>query len=151
MQVLGALLKLDPDTDELPLPWWHRAPLGFLNGTSVFVSLVEGKGRRPVGDLLVSVLNPNSLMIHVGCRRADQPGVLAEVFKVANPVEENLNIALAEAVTVDSGAMHDVTLICEPRGSRRAGEFLPQLKQGLESAGFSSVLVQPRTPDPDRT
>jgi len=34
----------------LPLPWYHRAPLGLMSGTPVHVAL-QPPNRRPFGDL----------------------------------------------------------------------------------------------------
>lgn len=95
----------------LPLPWYHRAPLGLMSGTPVHVALQPPK-ERPFGDLIVSVVNPENwpYVSEVSASREDEPGVLADVYKAAPP----LNIVFAEAVTVDSGSRHDARLLLEP-------------------------------------
>ena len=35
MQVLGELTRIEKDLKRLPLPWYHRAPLGLENNTTV--------------------------------------------------------------------------------------------------------------------
>ncbi len=82
----------------LPLPWYHRAPLGLMSGTHVHVALQPSKA-RPFGDLIVSVVDPENwpFVSEVSASRGDEPGVLADVYKAAPP----LNIVFAEAVTVD--------------------------------------------------
>src|SRR5690242_19301218 len=95
----------------LPLPWYHRAPLGLMSGTPVHVALQAPKS-RPFGDLIVSVIDPENwpFVSEISASRADEPGVLADVYKAAPP----LNIIFAEAVTVGSGSRHDARLLLEP-------------------------------------
>jgi len=95
----------------LPLPWYQRAPLGLLSGTPVHVAL-QFPRNRPFGDLLVSAVDPVNWphVTEIRTSRKDEPGVLAEVYRGAAP----LNIVFAEAVTVDSGRRHDVRLVLEP-------------------------------------
>lgn len=97
--------------DAIPLPWYHRAPLGFLSGTPVHVALQRPR-LRPFGDLLISVVDPANwrYVSEVTAWRADERGVLADVYKAAPP----LNIVFAEAVTIDSGSRHDAHLVLEP-------------------------------------
>jgi hypothetical protein len=97
---------------EIPLPWYHRAPLGLLSETPVHVALQMPR-RRPLGDLVVSLVDPVNwpLVSEVSAWRGpDAPGVQADVYKLAPP----LNIVFAEAVTVDSGSRHEARLILEP-------------------------------------
>jgi predicted amino acid-binding ACT domain protein len=103
----------------LPLPWYHRAPLGLMSGTNIHVALQaraktegEGKELRPFGDLIVSVIDPENwpLVSEISAFKTDQPGLLAKVYDKAPP----LNIVFAEAVTVDGGSRHDARLILEP-------------------------------------
>ena len=121
MYVLGNLIQLPADGDELPLPWWHRAPLGLLSGTDVWVGLQKPRS-RPIGDLLVSTIDPQKWrhLRKIECEKLDVPGVLAEAFGAVQP----LNIALAEAITVDSGRRHHITLVCEPQ---QPGEQVTEL------------------------
>lgn len=95
----------------LPLPWYHRAPLGLMSGTPVHVAL-QKPIVRPFEDLLVSVIDPVNwrYVTEVNASRRDQPGVLADVYGYAPP----LNIVFAEAITVDSGSRHDARLVLEP-------------------------------------
>lgn len=138
MQVLGSLIKLPERKDSLPLPWWHRSPLGFLHRTPVFVALVQTE-TRPVGDLIVSVLDPNlwHRLIEVESEEKDQPRVVAKVFGALYP----LNIALAETVTVESGDKHKVTIICEPFGDQQLP--LQKVEENLRTAGLSHVTIKP--------
>jgi hypothetical protein len=106
--------------DSIPLPWYHRAPLGFMSGTPVHVALQTpprpepGARWRPraFGDLLISVVDPANWrhVREITASRADEPGVLADVYQAAPP----LNIVFAEAVTVDGGSRHEAQLVLEP-------------------------------------
>jgi len=145
MHVLGALLKLKTDADMLPLPWWHRAALGLLNETSVYISLVEGES-RDVGELVVSVINPNSRRIHLECRRFDKPGVLAKVLEAIEPSKTNVNVALAEAVTVESGNLHHVTLVCELPESQDNDKLASIFTRNLNKFKFQNIHVEPYHP-----
>lgn len=97
--------------DKLPLPWYHRAPLGLLSGTHVHVAL-QKQHSRAFGDLLVSVVDPENwrLVTEISASKKEAPGVLAAMYERATP----LNIVFAEAVTVDSGRTHDARLVVEP-------------------------------------
>lgn len=144
MQVLGSLIKLPPN-EALPLPWWHRAPLGLLDRTPVFLALV-GSAKRPVGNLIVSVLNPsdwNRMTILEG-QEEDRPGLVAEAFEAAYP----FNIAIAETVTTEAGDQHHISIVCEPYGvatqDRPVEEIAAKLKKanlnGLRSREFLAAL-----------
>ncbi len=141
MQVLGDLVKLPADSDSLPLPWWHRAPLGLLNGTTVFVGLTE-KGPRPVGEVVISVLNPNNWdkMYHVACSPKDASGILERKFGLVSPS----NIALAEAVTINRGAdyHHDVELVCEPYQGVDGQRDLESTRKRFIDAGFADTTIE---------
>ncbi len=95
----------------LPLPWYHRAPLGLMSGTPVHVALQQPE-KRPFGDLLVSVVDPVNwqYVTEVSASTSDRPGVLADAYRHTPP----LNIVFAEAVTVDSGSRHHARLVLEP-------------------------------------
>lgn len=144
MQVLGDLIVL-PKNNDLPIPWWHRAPLGLQSKTWCFVALVHSK-QRPVPDLIVSVLDPSNWasLRRIRCLHADEPGVIS---KVVNAVPE-FNIALAESATLESGELHEVTLFCEPP---RVASRLPSnqiLRKRLEAAGFHKINVTSFSPLP---
>ena len=103
MQILGDLINL-PEPPHLPIPWWHRASLGLAHDTWVHLALIDSavqSGRRPVGDLVVSVLNPYDWhrMIRVTAWRKESPGVVADLMGAVPP----LNIALAESVLLEEG------------------------------------------------
>lgn len=137
MQILGTLVELPEDPTSLPLPWWHRSPLGLLDTTPVFVALVETE-KRPVGDLIVSVLDPVKWpdMIQVRCQGEDQPGFIGRVFESVFP----LNIAIAETATLETGNRHDIALICEPFGQANAQEGA-SIEAALKERGISDLSV----------
>lgn len=148
MQVLGDLIRL-PIIDQkgLPLPWWHRAPLGLSHRTSVFVALTKTSTGRPAADLIVTVLNPSywTRMFRLDCYKKDAPGVVAEVFKRAPP----LNIALAEAVKLEKDNMHHVSLICEPAYYRQDTAMeTARMTEELRQEGFE-VDISPLPPLPE--
>jgi hypothetical protein len=139
MHVLGDLLRLNIQSESLPLPWWHRAALGLLHETTIYVSLVEGTARG-VGELVVSVIDPNRRRVHVECCRDDKPGVLTSALQIIDPDKTNVNVALAEAVTIESGNLHQVTLVCElPPKSELS--LVEKLRKGLRNAGFQNISV----------
>lgn len=125
MQVLGDLIRLPDDPSSLPLPWWHRAPLGLQSETWCHLSIVASP-RRPVGDLLISVLDPYKwpTTVAIQCRREDEPGVVSDAISVAH----DTNIALAESVTMEAGTEHEITLICETLGKPTATTLRRRLK-----------------------
>jgi predicted amino acid-binding ACT domain protein len=139
--------------DELPLPWYHRAPLGLLSGTNVHVALQaphypadSKRPTRPFGDLIVSVIDPENwqFVSEVSASKGDEPGVLAEVYDKAPP----LNIVFAEAVTVDSGSRHDARLVLEPyhggsTDSGNGGDPIEKIEGTLEAQRFDRVLSRP--------
>src|SRR3990172_9016104 len=140
MQVLGSLIKLGTVHSALPVPWWHRSPLGLLHGTRVYVALVKS-AKRPVGDLIVSVLDPArwGQMVRVDFEKADEPGVLASAFASAKP----LNIAIAETVTVETGDKHQGSLVCEPV-DQEAVVDIDAMRSRFETSGFTSnVRIEP--------
>ena len=140
MQVLGSLIKLGTVHSALPVPWWHRSPLGLLHGTRVYVALVKS-AKRPVGDLILSVLDPArwGQMVRVDFEKADEPGVLASAFASAKP----LNIAIAETVTVETGDKHQGSLVCEPV-DQEAVVDIDAMRSRFETSGFTSnVRIEP--------
>ena len=110
MYVLGSMLYL-PATDlRVPVPWWHRAVLGFEHDTQVFAAITEPTSNRP-GELLVSVLDLDRWSQHsvLRCEAKDAPGVVEKVVGAVH----YWNIALAETATVEGGRSHHVDLVCE--------------------------------------
>ncbi len=137
MEVLGSLANLKSN-NTLPIPWWHRAPLGLLHNTYVYIAIVKSK-KRPVGDIILSVLNPFQWnnMFRIDCFDDDKPGIIRKVFEAILP----LNIAIAETATVDSGTMHHVTLICEPFGNEKVD--IETLKNKLKQLNLKDFQVRP--------
>jgi hypothetical protein len=117
--------------------------LGLLSGTPVWVALQKPRSRQ-VGDLLVSTIDPENWphLRKLECEKHDVPGVLAAAFGAVKP----LNIALAEAITVDSGSRHHITLVCEPHqfvddvGSEIQG-WTKSVSGLLDGLGFSTEDV----------
>jgi hypothetical protein len=130
MHILGSMIRLNPEESRVPVPWWHRAPLGFETGTQVHVAVTDPKAGRP-GDLLVSALDPNYWDKHilVSGLQDDQPGVIEQAFEIFH----DWNIALAETVTVEGGASHHVHLICEPY-SRSTTKVSDEIILGLQES-----------------
>src|SRR5213075_404237 len=112
----------------LPLPWWHRAPLGLIHGTSVYVAILQNRS-RPVGDIIVSVLNPDKWenMLRVECKHEDGPGVILQALKAVSCV----NIALGEAVTIETGSHLSSCFICEAFGPEKATNFVTRIQDEL--------------------
>lgn len=128
--------------DGLPLPWYHRAPLGLMSGTPVHVALERPpRDGRPFGDLIISVVDPAtwSSVYDIRASKPDEPGVLEKVYEAPQPY----NIALSEAVTVGSGARHDVHLIVEPYPRKPGGEAdarqrAEEIVEDLKTAGYTA-------------
>jgi len=138
MQVLGNLLRLSEESTSLPLPWWHRAVLGLLHRTPVYIALL-GSTNRPVGDLIVTVLNPENwgqMKILEG-EHTDAPGVIKKVFEAVLP----LNIAIAETVTIETGNKHHFCLFLEPIGNQRVKEGI--IDHNLSNKGFQGFKITP--------
>ncbi len=121
----------------LPLPWYHRAPLGLMSGTNIHVALQarpkaqpDGKEPRPFGDLIVSVIDPENwlLVSEISAATGDRLGVQADVYDAAPP----LNIVSAEAVTIDAGLRHEVRLLLEPY-YRQFGDRPEDVKEQVDS------------------
>lgn len=148
----SSLVKLpsreDRKGDKLPLPWYHRAPLGLLSGTHVHVALQKSHSRA-FGDLLISVVDPENwrLVTEISASKKDEPGVLAAMYEKAMP----LNIVFAEAVTVDSGRTHDARLVLEPGHSLEEDETvlenIERFRQGLEEMKFIEEGINRLHPD----
>jgi hypothetical protein len=145
MQVLGELVKL-PISDAIPLPWWHRAPLGLIHGTTVYVGISDRGEKRPVGELIVTVLNPKNWnkMVRVYCAPPDQPGILERKFGAIEP----LNIALAETVTTSAGDLHDVNFLCEPYPGAPDDDYVLMVRKKLDELGFVDTKVMPHQIQP---
>ena len=120
MYILGSIIKLENQSIEIPVPWWHRASLGFETATRVSVSITDAKDNRP-GDLLVSVLNTMhwEFNIHVHCISEDEPGVIEKALSIV----KDWNVALAETITLEGGKLHRVDLIIEPRSEHQKQEM----------------------------
>src|SRR4029077_17411975 len=110
MQVLGDLIRL-PVSNDLPLPWWHRASLGLQSKTWCYIAIVRSQSRL-MPHVIVSVLNPYhySRTLQVRSTQPDEPGIVSNVIAGVT----DMNIALAESATLETGD-HQVTLICEPK------------------------------------
>jgi hypothetical protein len=139
MQVLGDLIKLPKHANALPVPWWQRAPLGFLDGTIVHVGLV--RSARPVGDLVISALDITKWnnTLRLDCTHDDERGVIAKLMQAVFP----LNVALAETVTTETGKEHHATLICEDKGMLMVKDSIPKIKQLLTKWGFRKISIDP--------
>src|SRR5262245_23858070 len=117
MQILGDLISL-PERPDLPLPWWHRASLGLLTDTNVWVG-IAANSKRPAPDLVVSVLNPTEWdsMARFEVRHEEQFGILHGIFEAVAPSDVRddkwHNVALAESVTIQDGKIHHGTIIAE--------------------------------------
>ncbi len=137
MQVLGDLIKL-PDNHYLPLPWWHRAPVGLQSKTWCYIAIVESK-TRPVPELIISVLNPSNWdkMIRVRCTHPDELGAVSKAITEV----KDYNIALAESSTLQAGELHEITLMCEPKGENDKLPTKEELKKKLKEAGFSNISI----------
>lgn len=138
MQVLGDLIALPMDRPGvLPLPWWHRAPLGFQSGTRAYVAFVPSGGNRACGDIFLSLLNPNKWRetVNLYCKGVDQPGFLSAAISSA----ADANIALAESITCESGERHELSMVIE-------GGDHSAIVDRLSSKGFSIGSVY-RFPD----
>lgn len=135
MEVLGSLAKLELE-NSLPLPWWHRAPIGLLNKTFVYIALVESK-HRPVGDLILTVLDPHQWenMLKIDCFGPDEMGFISKVLSSILP----LNISIAESVTLETGKKHHVSLICEPFGNEKLTK--EQIEEKLKNGGITEFKI----------
>ena len=144
MQVLGALIHL-PGNGHIPIPWWQRAPLGLQSQTWCYVALISS-ARRPVPDLIVSVLDPSnwSKTKRIRCQHIDEPGVISKAVSAVH----DLNIALAESATLDAGAIHEVTLYCEPTGSTHPLPDNDTLYKRFTELNFYNVTIEQFTPLP---
>jgi hypothetical protein len=138
MQIQGGQIRL-PDNSHLPIPWWYRAPLGLATGTSVFIALVRST-HNPVGDLIVSVINPKNWgkLVHIECHKKDAPGVLASAFESIPPT---VNIVLTEASTTaaatsEGGCTHQIIFICEPSQNCKETPNTSEIRTSLETNGF---------------
>jgi hypothetical protein len=142
VHILGSMIRLGPTDVRIPIPWWHRAPLGLETGTHVYVCVTEQRTNRP-GDLLVSVLNPNCWEHHlsIGCRRPEEPGVVETVLRQV----KKWNIALAETVTVNGGQQHQVDLIIEAiqQGRKFRAPNVQQIEGAMDVAGIKHE-IRPR-------
>lgn len=136
MYVLGELIDLKPEIIRarklgergivrLPIPWYQRAPLGLLTGTTVHVAILkdpaplqptdDDDSRPRLGDIIVSVVNPWRHVFRVQVKRKEEGGALHKVFDKIGELfhDYRINIALAETVTTDCRHSHDVTLVSE--------------------------------------
>ena len=139
MYVLGSMIHVPGPERRVPIPWWHRAALGFEHETQVFASITQPTRERP-GELLVSVLDLDRWAEHKSLRyeREDAPGVVEDVLGDV----PQWNIALGETVTVEGGRAHHVDLICETyRNPSARGQ--PVSHNASDSPGFSQRSLRP--------
>lgn len=151
MQILsGSLIKLS-ERDRLPIPWYHRSPIGLRSGTDVY-AVFMAPAHRAVGDLVVSVLDPDlwRWTTTISCSKKDGPGVLLGAFEAVSP----LNIALAETATIESGRLHEIRLIVQPDRSPISASdkekldventhWLAAAAAHLQAGGYSDITVRP--------
>jgi predicted amino acid-binding ACT domain protein len=139
--------------DKLPLPWYHRAPLGLMSGTHVHVALQKPHSRS-FGDLLVSVVDPENwrLVTEISASKKEARGVLAKMYEKAPP----LNIVFAEAVTVDSGRTHDARLVVEPghplEGDKTVRQEIERFRGDLGEMEFmkrEKIRLHPNHQEPE--
>lgn len=151
MQILGDLIRLPEHSSDIPLPWWHRASLGLLTHTTVYVGFSKA-ANRPAPDLIVSVLNPMEWdkMARFEIRENERPGLVHNIFEAIAPVDANEerahNVALAESVTILDGRIHHGTIITELRGS--VDRAINDVKRKLRTKGFTDVEAHPLMKDP---
>lgn len=154
MQILGALLKIpggkSSSIHSIPIPWWHRAPLGLVNDTIVNIAILPNE-ERPVGDLIVSVIDPKkwTAVKKISILHSDAPGVVSKIFSLIPP----LNISIAESVTMEGGKSHLVEMMCESRGvfdeikdirkvdKEKVEKSFNELMDRLTKSGFISSKV----------
>lgn len=174
MYVLGELIDLKPEIlrarklgergiVRLPIPWYQRAPLGLLTGTTVHVAILkdpaplqptdEADDRPRLGDIVVSVVNPWRHVFRVQVKRKEEGGALHKVFDKIGALfhEYRINIALAETVTTDCRHSHDVTLVCEILNQvdettiRKTKTELEQLlSEGVSPEGTEPIVLWQR-------
>jgi hypothetical protein len=132
MQVLGELISLD-QTDRLALPWWHRACLGFITNTSVYVAAVWNDAGRPP-DLIVTVFNPRKWnnLYRVMAQQRDKPGILAQHFQSVSPH----NIAVAESATIGNGAVYHNNMYIEDTKILTPAAFTNDLNDAFGEKSF---------------
>ncbi|MDA0364684.1 MAG: hypothetical protein O3B31_03110 [Chloroflexi bacterium] len=139
MFVLGDLVGI-PETDtRIPLPWYHRAPLGFKTGTRVYVSLTDALPDRP-GDILISSMLPHAWnrLVRLRAEAANEMGLLNAVLERL----EGWNVEIAENVSYDGGNTFAMEFLIRYLGeSGRTDEETAGLEQRLDAFG---VLAEAR-------
>jgi len=138
MQILSSRLVQLPANGALPIPWYHRAPLGMRTGSQVYAGL-QRPARRPLGDLLLTLIDPEQWphLRAIVAQRQDEAGILADAFGAVPP----LNIVFAECATVDSGSRHEArTFLERPEGSDWDVDLeVQRLQDVLKLQGFEDV------------
>jgi hypothetical protein len=154
MQILAPLIRMPSDPRRIPLPWYHRGPLGFLGRSQVFVTAVSESSpsqssapTRPA-DIVVSVLGPDtwSSAVEVHGLQADAGGLVLKSLETV----KDWNIALAETVSLiewvknthDAKRMHEVNLICEPVSGEATPEQLATLREALRKLDWEEAADQ---------
>jgi hypothetical protein len=139
MQVLGELISLE-EPDRLALPWWHRACLGFISKTCVYVVAVWNNADRPP-DLIVTVFDPEQWkhLYRVMAQQQDRPGVLADHFQSVPPH----NIAVAESVVIGNGTVYHNNMYIENRASQTDREFVDCLNTAFGHGPFFELAETP--------
>ena len=145
MDIIGGLVKLPPERDALPLPRWHRAPLGLPDRTVVYLSLVATR-QRPVGNLVLSLQNPSdwSRTVLIDGEEQSSPGVIVKALSAVLP----FNIASAQTATTASGEQQSISLICEPYGVYSDETPIARIAEALRKCEFSGLRARPLCQDP---
>lgn len=115
VEILAGLVRLD-EGFSLPAPWFNRPSLGMNTYTIVDIAVLQGiAGVEAPPDIIVTPLRTGNLRctsavtIDVG----ERPGAIYDVLTL---VSRDINIALAETVTIDQRGQHRISLILEPPG-----------------------------------
>ncbi len=134
MQVLGELMIIDNDLKNIPLPWYHRAPLGLESETTVSVSLVKNEKRNNC-DIVVSIIDPEvwSKAHRLAFVKEEESGIVDDIYK---NISDNWDIILGESVTSEGGSHHLTSLICEPKIEDISAELKNQEKK-FAKIGFT--------------
>jgi hypothetical protein len=113
MEIMGGLLRLGADS-HVPIPWYMRSHLGLATGTQVHLALTAPPlaiGMLP--DIIVSPLNPNSFHDTASISITVPEGVGA-LKSVLERIDESVNVALADSVTIEGRSRHRVNVVLEP-------------------------------------
>ncbi len=114
MEIVGGLIQLN-EKRQLPLPWHVRAFLGLQTGALAYLMISKPDRKDQPPDIIVSPIN---LRMYQHCRAItvdhdERPGSFAELLRALVEFRD-LNIAIADTVTIESRARHRVNLVIEP-------------------------------------